>query len=66
MIPDKMELGGRTPGSMPLPAPQSGRGESAGVDDIDDDGGRPIYVWNPAEVTESFPKLPPSGESGRS
>ncbi len=66
MIPDKMELGGRTPGSMPLPAPQSGRGESAGDDDIDDDGGRPIYVWNPAEVTESFPKLPPSGESGRS
>ena len=66
MIPDKMELGGRTPGSMPLPAPQGGRGESAGDDDIDDDGGRPIYVWNPAEVTESFPKLPPSGESGRS
>jgi len=66
MIPDKMELGGRTPGSMPLPAPRGGRGESASAeDDIDDDGGRPIYVWNPAEVTESFPKLPPSGESDR-
>ncbi len=67
MIPDKMELGGRMPGSMPLPAPQGGRGESASADDdIDDDDARPIYVWNPAEVTESFPKLPPSGESGRS
>jgi hypothetical protein len=66
MVPDKMELGGRTPGSMPLPAPQDGRGQSADDEDIDDDGGGPIYVWNPAEVTESFPKLPPSGESGRS
>jgi hypothetical protein len=68
MFPDKVEMGGRTPGSMPLPAPQSGRdesgyGESAGNGSADEEASK-LYVWNPAEVTEAFPKVPP-GEPGR-
>jgi hypothetical protein len=60
MFPESAELGSRTPGSMPLPAPQSGYGESA---DDDDDGSK-LYVWKPTEMTEAFPKVPP-GEPGR-
>jgi hypothetical protein len=59
MFPDSEELGGRVPGSMPLPAPD---GEPADEDSDDEDGSK-LYVWNPAEVTEAFPKVPP-GESG--
>jgi hypothetical protein len=60
---DSLELGSRVPGSMPLPAPQGGRGGTA--DNGGDDESSKLYVWNPAEVTEAFPKVPPS-ESGRS
>ena len=64
MVADNAELGSRVPGSMPLPAPQSGRRESAENGSADDEGGNKLYVWNPAEVTEAFPKVPP-GEHGR-
>jgi subtilisin family serine protease len=64
MVPDNAELGSRVPGSMPLPAPQSGRGESAENGSDDEEGSQKLYVWNPAEVTEAFPKVPP-GEHRR-
>ena len=64
MVPDNAELGSRVPGSMPLPAPQSGRGESTENGSADEEGSHKLYVWNPAEVTEAFPKVPP-GEHGR-
>jgi hypothetical protein len=65
MVTGDAELGSRVPGSMPLPAPQSGRGGPAddGSDD-EEEGGNKLYVWNPSEVTEAFPKVPP-GEHGR-
>jgi len=61
---DSLELGSRVPGSTPLPAPQGGRPGTAGNGATDDESSK-LYVWNPAEVTEAFPKVPP-GESGRS
>jgi hypothetical protein len=63
MFPDTVELGGRAPGSTPLPAPQDSRADK---DDEDDEGSK-LYVWNPtAETTEAFPRLPRRGEPGRS
>ena len=59
MFPDSADLGSRVPGSMPLPAPQAGRGASADNGSDDDDDGSKLYVWKPAEMTEAFPKVPP-------
>jgi Subtilase family len=65
--PESVELGGRAPGSMPLPAPQSGRGEVSDYGDAEEEGR--LYVWNPSDTTVAFPKVPPGkvppGESGR-
>jgi hypothetical protein len=63
MFPESADLGGSAPGSMPLPAPQTGHEESAD-DGSDDDEGSKLYVWKPTEMTEAFPKVPP-GEPGR-
>jgi hypothetical protein len=57
-----VELGGRAPGSMPLPAPQSGHGKPSDYGDAEEEGR--LYVWNPSDTTVAFPKVPP-GESGR-
>jgi hypothetical protein len=60
--PESVELGGRAPGSMPLPAPQSGHGKPSDYGDAEEEGR--LYVWNPSDTTVAFPKVPP-GESGR-
>jgi Subtilase family/Pentapeptide repeats (8 copies) len=62
-VPGRAELGGQAPGSMPLPAPQTRPGDAAADDDPDDDGSK-LYLWNPAEVTQAFPVMPPTGEPG--
>ena len=64
MVPDTMELGGRAPGSMPLPAPQNGRGDPADSDSDDDGSSSKLYVWNPAETTDALPRLPRPEEPG--
>lgn len=52
-------------GSIPLPAPAvGGYDESAFDDSTDDTEVRPIYVWNPADVTESIPAVPRPNDSG--
>jgi Subtilase family len=63
MFPDSVDLGGRVPGSMPLPAPQADRGEPADKGSDDEDGSK-LYVWKPAEMTEAFPTVPP-GDADR-
>jgi Subtilase family len=37
-----------------------------GAEDDAQTGGRPIYVWNPGETTENFPRLPRDGNDARS
>jgi len=61
---DGLELGSRVPGSMPLPAATQGGRHATDANGTADDESSKLYVWNPAEVTEAFPKVPPS-ESGR-
>jgi serine protease len=42
-------------------------GEQAGdSDDGTETGGRPIYVWNPSETTETFPQVPRDGRDAGS
>jgi hypothetical protein len=52
------DLDGPPPGLDP-----PGGSASAGEAGEAADAGRRIYSWNPSDVTEAFPKVPPPGDS---
>ena len=41
---------------------QGGHGTGTDPGGSQDQGSRPIYVWNPAASTESFPAVPEDGD----
>ena len=53
------DLAGPPPGLDP----PGGSGSAGEAEEAADPGKRRTYSWNPSDVTEAFPKVPPPGES---
>jgi hypothetical protein len=58
------DLDGPPPGlDRPAGGGSAGDAGDAGEAGEAADRGRRIYSWNPSDVTEAFPKVPPPGDS---